>query len=160
MNRCSAYLLITALCLGLFGCSSLITKPVSDADRDTSGAFDGQWTVNIKPIKGIQQVGRAYFKCEFREGVFRFRVNDGVARSEFAGKPISTNVGSDGKFRFEIASDKSYKDSLTAEVSAASQITYIYQGNLSEKSLKGQFIVGKKSENNQGCATRVTIKRL
>lgn len=159
MSQPMQSVLAIVITLSISGCSWIITRPVADADRDSTGNFDGRWMLQLQPNKGRQQVGNAYFICDFKARAVHFSVKNGVASMYYGNKKVDTNVSMDGRFRFEIETDRHYSSTRTGEKSIGSSITDIYQGNLSDSSLKGQFIIGKRSENNHGCATKIKIKK-
>lgn len=148
----------TVLFLLLTGCAGIVSKPVSDADRDVTGQYDGRYVMNIKAFKGRQQVGRAYFNCNMRAGKVNVTVADSVAKIRIGGNDFTANVDADGKFRFEVPTDRSYSNSRTGEKSVAAKITYVYFGTFESDKMKGQFVIGKLSENNNGCATGLNIE--
>ena len=65
-----AGLLLPIAALLLQGClSTLVTKPISESSRDTSGTFDGQWAGTIESTAGQQYgPGNWTFTCDDRSG--------------------------------------------------------------------------------------------
>lgn len=129
---------------------------VSDSERDTSGKFDGQYTMEVSKMAGVQFVENWRFNCGGKAYTTWMNVKDGRAFFQpFApGKPFESNIDSNGRFRLEVP----LENEATASGSSSSTIVdgrrkYILTGNLEGGS--GRMVFGVKQFAWQGCQTKV-----
>jgi len=154
-----ALLTVLLLCitgLTLASCASINPTNVSDKDRDTTGSFDGRWTLSQHALRARQVVAQQGFKCKFSKLTRSMLVKDGVASISIGKYRGEGNVSSGGRFRIEIPTDRKFTNS-TGVSSIGSEITYIFQGKLGEQKTTGLYTIGKKALNNGGCSTKLTI---
>ena len=156
-----AGLLLPIAALLLQGClSTLVTKPISESSRDTSGTFDGQWAGTIESTAGQQYgPGNWTFTCDDRSGD-RFgpiSVKDGKATMPMADKMNETFVNSEGQFRFEVPIDTEATAGGTSDSSINDgAITLILIGSLSSQT--GSFTIGIAQFANDGCTSAVSYE--
>ena len=153
---------IRALIMALFlisSCSTTVLTPISDKDRDISGAYNGKWEVRQLQYKGVQTFGTDRFNCEMRARWHVLVVEDGRGTLDYRGEAYSGNINKEGKFRIEIPTTYEYKSStgLTGQQPA---ITLIFQGSLADDKLSGMYIEGMAQLNNQGCSAPIKFQRI
>lgn len=154
----AAFGLSIALVL-LSGCAA---KAVSDANRDTTGSFDGEWQVLGQKSPAIQHINNWQFHCNSEPFEFRIRVAKGKAY--FGGVSGSgqkiTNVGKDGEFTFIVPLDTKAKESGSSARSITNGNRRVFfKGNLSNNSLKGSYTVGVQQFAWQGCRSKVKFEK-
>lgn len=154
-------LLALTLTLPLQGClSSLVVKPISEANKDTSGAFDGQWIGTIQSTPARQQgPGNWTMTCTDRTGdKFAINVSGGEANMPLANRQNNTYVNSKGQFRFEVPTESSASASGTSDSSLNNgAITLILTGSLTDQS--GNFVIGIAELANSGCTSKVAYEK-
>lgn len=154
-------LLAITLALPLQGClSSLVVKPISEANKDTSGAFDGRWTGTIKSTPAKQQgPGNWTMTCTDRTGdKFAINVSGGEANMGLANRQNKTFVNSKGQFRFEVPTGSNVTASGTSDSSLNDgSVTLILTGSLED--MAGNFIIGIADLSNAGCTSKVIYER-
>lgn len=154
--------LAIALTLPLQGClSSFVAKPISETNKDTTGAFDGQWTGVVKSTAGQQQgTGNWRLTCNDRAGdkFGPIVVNGGQATMPLLNKQNTTFVNSKGQFRFEVPTETSVSESDRSDTSLNNgAVTLILNGSLTEQT--GHFIIGIAEFANSGCTSKVVYEK-
>jgi len=146
---------ITSLLL-LSACAATLVKPISESDKDTTGEFNGTWTLTQKALASNQNVGDRLFKCRFYDSKAIIRVQNGVGNMVYGKYNGTGNVSNDGAFYIEIPTEHKFKRSLGTS-SAKNGVTYVFKGHLAKDASKGLFTIGMEELNNAGCSTRLTI---
>ncbi|MEM7258951.1 MAG: hypothetical protein AAF404_16360 [Pseudomonadota bacterium] len=157
---------LTAVILGtalLNGCSSVVVKPVSESNKNTSGTYDGRWVATITNTAGTQYgPGNWQFTCADQTGkrVGIVSVADGKAQLSWDedGKN-STYVGDNGKFRFEVSTGVVAAAGGTSDSSIGNgAMTLLIYGSL--QSGKGNYTAGIAEFGNAGCTSKVKFTRM
>ena len=151
----SRFLFVLIIGLSSVGCAGMVSKQVSDAQRDQSGKYDGIWHGKISGGGSIQYIGKQGLRCSKQDATVHFAVKDGKLRvvAGMSTRGGDTNVGIDGKFRLEIPTDQKYSGGGFNVQKPG--VTLIVQGNLAENVKKGLYVVGMGQLNNEGCSYRV-----
>ncbi len=140
------------LCVMLLNaCASGPSRQVADAERDVSGTYDGKWKATFVDAPHRQYIQRWVVSCG-SSGLVNamLDVEKGIASMVLAGKKRTTNVSRDGKFRFEIPSDRKVRGINGSDLTDGT-VTVIVTGNLTGTEASGQWIRGVKSAGNFGC---------
>lgn len=143
----------------LTGCGAVVTKQVSEADRDSSGAYDGNWQANVlkSPTKQYGP-GNWTFNCSGKPQQFSFSVNSGQAAVNYQKTSHKAYVDKDGKFRFEIPMNVSTSAAGTSDGSIdRGAMTMIIVGAL--KANSGRITYGIEQFANQGCTASINYSR-
>jgi len=144
------------LTVALQGCA---VKPVSQSDRDQSGAFDGVWNATVVNTPRIQYgPGNWEFSCGDQTGrsLGKIMVNNGVAKTQMVDQQAYVN--SSGRFKFEIPMGEVAAASGTSDSTITNgDMTFILSGSL--KSEKGSMVYGIAEFGNTGCRSSVEFKR-
>jgi len=92
---------ITALLLSIFlaGCAGSLGGVVKEENRDTTGAFDGLWKVEVQKAAGLQYHGKWNMRCGDMRRTFNMRVVDGAATVSNAKDAKKAYVSSKGAFK-------------------------------------------------------------
>lgn len=146
----------TAVCLlALSACSSMVSKPVDEAKRDTSGSFDGRWKIAMLDAPEKQNIQNWVFTCPNMAGELNLQVSNGQARLRLNNQNHTAFVDSRGQMRFEIPLKGVARESAQSfESITKGQRTMIIQGTLGGKSSSGLVTYGVAQFGNNGCSTR------
>lgn len=144
------------------GCA---TKPVSDADRDTSRSYDGNWRVFAQKSPALQYIERWNFRCDPSPFEFTVRVTQGIAKFGGVGGSgaVEANVGKNGDFAFIIPLEgeiRAAPSSTASSVIVDGSRRVQFSGNLSPNNSKGSYTIGIKNFGWQGCRKKVVLKKL
>ncbi len=152
MNHSRIRLATYAACaLLLSACASGPSRPVTDAERDQSGQYAGTWNALFEAAPSRLFIHNWEVHCgKGQEFEARLVVEGGAANMLLFGKMHTTNVGKDGKFRFEVPTGGSVVGRGGSDVGDGS-VTYIVTGNLAESEPRGRWTHGVKSMGNTGC---------
>lgn len=142
------------------GCGS---GEVREADRDTTGRYDGTWTATVEEgQRSWQTFGTWRVRCESEASRSTFDVDGGALswRADFGEgtETFTTWVDADGDFRVEMPftrrSDTSHRDGENFE-----RFKLIYRGTLDEAPTTGSYVFGYAQFGYQGCRYRVRYER-
>ncbi len=145
--------------LWLTSCGAIVANPVSEANRDTSGAYDGNWQANVlkSPLKQYGP-GNWIFNCSGKPQQSSFAVNAGEAAVNYQKTSHKAYVSKDGKFRFEIPMNVDSTASGTSDASIdRGKMTMIIIGAL--KANSGRITYGIEQFANQGCSAKINYAR-
>jgi len=134
---------------------------VSDANKDTTGNYDGKWNATILKPAALQYVGNWTVPCEQSEFSIEMSVASGeVFINKFGSQETtSTYINSNGNFVFEIPMENEVSESAASSTSLADGRTKIFfRGNLGEKTPSGSFEVGIADLGWRGCYTKVVFE--
>lgn len=150
--------LLIAGSMALQACSG--ARAVSEADRDTTGSFNGSWLIVGKRTASTQQVNyQVRLNCGDLEGdqFGPLIVDNGQASLTLDGSTGTGYVSSKGDFRVEVPIDASIRESGKSELQGG-DITIIVNGSLQKRN--GRLVVGIKKFGNAGCSTSTTLQRI
>lgn len=142
-------------------CSTITLRPVSEADKDQAGTYDGTWEVTQGQTAGLQYgPGNWQFSCGGQPGKWAaFTVADGVASLSFDQQEHDTFVSTAGAFRFEVPMNVSATSSGVSDSSISrGAMTMILAGSLEKKD--GFLTWGIAEFSNNGCTTPLTYEKL
>jgi len=159
------------VCTGLVALSTLLllqgciagAQQVKESNRDTSGTFDGEWSVTAVSTAAVQYgaQGNWTLNCnKSRESLGKLVVSDGRMVSNYLRNTKKVAfVSSTGNFKIEQPIEEVAKASGTSDGGIdRGGITLIMGGSLDGG--KGFFIVGIEELANDGCTTKVKFTRL
>jgi len=72
---------------------------VKEENRDTTGKYDGVWSVEVQKAAGIQYVGKWNMHCGNMQNTFYVRVDDGALTDRKSADAKKAFVSSDGVFK-------------------------------------------------------------
>jgi len=157
---------LTALCLtgalSLQACAKTTALgTVSEADRDTTGDFDGRWLVVGKRTASTQRSGKWRLNCQKHEGR-RFgplTVSKGSVTMRMGEASGTGFINSSGKFKVSVPLDIEARESGRSDASInKGSITYIVRGSLADQT--GRFVFGVEQFGNAGCSTSAIFQKL
>lgn len=162
MERIVSRLSLLIICLSIFllqACATSVLKPVSEADKDPTGAFDGLWKVKIKKAAAVQQgPGNWRFNCGGKADETSVSVNDSVLEMQYRGQFYNTFVNDTGQFRLEVPMSELAKASGTSDSSiVAADMTLIVMGSFEEQS--GSLTWGVAEFGNGGCTSYLDLEK-
>lgn len=140
----------------LSSCAATLLKPIKESDKDTTGEYNGTWTLTQKALAANQSVGDKLFKCTFYNSTAIIRVNNGVGQLRYGKYSGKGNISNKGAFYIEIPTEHGFKSSSGTN-SSQNAITYIFKGFLAKDASKGLYTIGMAELNNSGCSTKLTI---
>lgn len=162
MRKLSAVALSVSIVM-LAGCSSLVVKPVSEANKVESNVYDGRWVATgVNTASKQLAPGNWEFTCADRSGdrIGVIVVENG--RAQFSWDEAGNSpafVSKKGKFRFEIPTGVVAAAAGTSDSSISrGDMTALVYGSL--ESGKGKFTMGIAEFGNAGCTSTVEFKRL
>jgi len=142
------------------GCAGLV-NPVSEGDRDTSGAYDGRWVATHGFTADTQTVQGWRMNCSAPAESFGLLVADGTLKVAGGEPEVETYVSAGGKFRLEMPTSSEIRESVGSDSSISDgKITMILQGNLSETEPGGLFTMGIAQLGNSGCTSKYSFERI
>lgn len=154
-----APLLLTTFVLQ--GCLPGNTRPVSEANKDTSGTYDGTWTAVGKSTAAVQQgIGNWRHNCSDRSGqrYGPIYITEGEATLWLDSNKGTTFIDPEGKFRLEIPLNAVAKASGTSDSSINNgKMTFILTGSLQDQT--GNMIFGIAELGNSGCRSAMTFEK-
>ena len=142
------------------GCAGLV-KPVREADRDASGAYDGRWVATHVFTADTQLIQRWQLRCREPAESFGVEVVNGVLSAESDEERVETYVNTEGKFRLQMPTASSVRaaDGSTQSLTDG-KITVIVQGDLSESEREGLLTFGIAELGNVGCASKYSFAKI
>jgi len=145
------------------GCASMVARPVDRADRDTSGIFDGTYTVTQRKGALKQNIEQWVFTCESFDEEYQFTLAVRNGEVTIDGDDNTTSdvyVNAKGDFRAEYELADAAKESASSFASITSgKRTLIIQRNLSNRSSSGLITWGVAQFGNAGCTTRLSFRK-
>lgn len=147
LNRTSASVLV----LTLAGCAS--NPVVLEADRDTTGKFDGVWIVTAEGRAGEQYSGNETLRCRKLDWRSYLNVQDGKGSAGLGYKiwEKSIYVNSDGNFNVSAKTGNSWSDNKTLVVNL--------QGTLADNTGSGYYTIGREPFYGSGCRYKAKFER-
>ncbi|MBX2825836.1 MAG: hypothetical protein KTR33_13980 [Gammaproteobacteria bacterium] len=141
------------------GCASTVISPISEADKDPNGTYDGSWTGNVLKSPATQYgPGNWTFNCNGKPWDFGFSVAKSVASIDYQKTKHFAYVDKDGRFRFEVPMNNDTKASGTSDASIQrGSRTMIINGSL--KANTGRITFGIEQFANQGCTAKIAFKQ-
>ncbi len=129
---------------------------VPDSERDTSGAYDGQWLVEVLDTPNTRQTfGRWILNCEGMAWQFPVVVSNGEISATIDGILSTANVDSDGNFLLVAATVAASSEKAGSAASIQQgEITLFISGDLDGEQPSGTFRSGVKQFANNGCRTK------
>lgn len=160
----TSYPFITTVVLALLlsGCVGSMTRATEESDKDTTGKFDGLWSVQVHKSPALQFIQNWQLSCANLERKTNILVKDGKIVS-LAGQnstQANTYVSQKGVFRYvQPLADKATA-SGTSDVSMSDGAAkIIFSGKLSDTSGKGILTIGIAQFAYDGCKARVTFSK-
>jgi len=95
---------LTVLLFSMFivSCAGTIGPGISEENRDTTGTYDGIWTVDVKKAAGTQYYGKWIVRCGDMRQTFNMRVSDGTLALSDAADAKKAFVSSGGVFKLTV----------------------------------------------------------
>jgi len=152
---------LLCIILLLQACGSTAVK---DSNRDSTGKYDGRWSLNVKKMPGLQYVQNWNVSCEAKAYSMDMAVRDGQVylkvRSD-SDELQTTNIDSSGNFMFVIP----LRNRATASVNSTSAIVagdrrLIIKGDLGKSTPTGNLTLGIKQFGWQGCRTALGFEKI
>lgn len=137
------------------GCASAVLAPISEANKDPDGRYDGNWIGNVKKSPATQYgPGNWTFNCNGKPWKFNFSVDKSLASIDYQKTNHFAYVDKAGRFRFEVPMNNTTTASGTSDSSITrGDRTMIINGSL--KSSSGRITFGIEQFANQGCSAKV-----
>lgn len=152
----AGFLLAVTSTLLLGACAGVVSRPVVEDDRDTSGQYDGVWTASVESVGGVQQIERWSFNCAAQDFTFDIAIESGLVRfvneADNANVTTETYVDTDGRFRLELPLDKKTRAAGESDQQISDgSITIILEGELASDEPGGFYTAGVADFLNRGC---------
>ena len=144
----TAAAVLCALLLG--GCA---TRHVDPADRDTTGAYDGEWIGEVAKPRATREnlAGQWYMTCDWEPFEVYLVVDDGrISVGRLEGR---TPVSTEGRFRIDVAEDAS-----GSTVPGNADFVQVFSGNLSGDELRGRYAQFIPSLGLNGCNAPIRFR--
>lgn len=133
------------------------TFQVRTSEPDHTSEFDGDWTAVMKQTEPHQSWSSLRFECDAFTEPFFLRVREGVVSGYLEADEnysFRTQINAAGAFNAFIPVDSFYRYKKNVPVET-SNIALLLTGQLSERNLSGQFVIGDSRMKLHGCATDV-----
>lgn len=156
LKGCLSLLALSALLLQT-ACVSNVSSQVKQADKDSSGAYNGVWIAQVQRSAGQQYMPNNWIaNCDPSAHEFSMKVQDGVASVRHGGKVEETFVAGNGDFRFHIPlKQKAQASSGSSKSMLLSGMNRIIYGNFQKT--KGRYTVGYEQFGNSGCTAVMNL---
>ena len=151
---------IALVCL-LMSCASPQEEvSTDDVQLGDTSQYDGDWRAVMQETQSVQHANGFRFDCAPFVESFFLRVRRGMASGFMeADENYSFIVPVDRKGRFKALiptnSAYTYKE---AALERQSSIVLVLQGDLATDAKSGQFVIGDKAIDSQGCMTQVLFE--
>jgi len=144
----------------LSSCASLVTPVVDENQRDTTGKYDGNWTVTISGSAGQQFSNGALFNCYgIKKKRMSFKVKDGTGTALF-GRGVGMRtfyINKSGQFNASATTEDQWTQ--RGAVMFKPELMLSLKGQLKAEDGSGQYVIGQKLHNGNGCSYRAKFKR-
>jgi len=138
--------MLVCVAITLAACAS---GPVKLEDKDNTGRFDGVWVGSVEGPRAKKEdlPGNWTVSCDWEPFTARFRVSDGMIKR--SNKESSTPVSTDGDFKL----------SIRVPGTGINSYNRVYEGNLTEKSGSGRYMVVYTAYGATGCSASIRFDR-
>lgn len=133
-----------SLFLIVSGCA--MNTVVSESDRDTTGKYDGSWTVIVQGKGGKQYAGNSTLRCNPLkwDSILSVKNGEGVMMNlQYGVQLVPFNIDSNGKFVVKATSSAKWFNNQN--------IVIILKGELSASKSTGRYILSQEFFNGAGC---------
>lgn len=156
LAKTAAILLLLAF---VSGCAGVVTKQVSESDKDPSNSFDGTYLGVVKHPGGRQEMGSGWYtQCSARDFKARVTVRKSAIKWQWDDDNALTGfVDSEGRFRIEHELER--KTTGRGSVMSDGTVTAVLQGDLRSKTMKGRFVFAVAQFAGNGCTYPVNFER-
>lgn len=140
-------------------CVSNVSSATKESNKDSTGAYDGQWIAKVQRSAGQQAMpGNWIANCSGEAWEFPIKVEDGIAYLWLDIAKTNTFVSSTGDFRFDIplSHQAQAKPGSDKEIGLKRTSRIIY-GNL--KKAKGRDTFAYEEFGNNGCTAVIKFVR-
>jgi hypothetical protein len=163
MKFCARASLALVFVAALTGCAGAVPRAVAEADRDTTGRFDGEWLVRVDATRNKQEIQRWVMSCQTDAYILPMLVRSGKASINIGDaqshETYQAWVDDKGRFRMSIPTDASAHESGTSDDKIiAGEITIILRGILGGNKQVGYVTNGIRQFGNNGCTYRVRFE--
>jgi len=153
----------TVLLLSTFvvSCAGTMGPGVSEKNRDTTGTFDGIWTVDVQKAAGTQYYGKWHVSCGDMRRSFNMRVNDGTMTLSDAADAKKAFVSAGGVFKITLPmSDDAQASGNSSSTISNGDMQMILTGTLaaSDGNSKGYITYGIAEMGYAGCTAKTKFK--
>ena len=158
-------LLTSALCIALSGtlsaCAGTVLRPVSESNRNTSGAYDGVWNAKTVVTRSPQTFGNGAWRsnCSDPKLDFDFQIVDAEVTLEYNDSSHKAFVDDKGRFRITLPTGQSATASTSSTRDLNSEYNYVLEGVLGERPAKGRYTV-EIAAVGDGCKSSVDYKKV
>jgi len=137
-------------------CAGTLTG-IKEENRDTTGAYDGTWKVDVQKSAGLQYQGNWRMQCGDMQRTFYVRVDDGAMTDRKGADAEKGYISSDGVFKLiQPLSSKASATGSSSTTMANGDMKLILTGKLvpgSENS-KGHITYGIAEFGYGGCTAK------
>ncbi|MFK7892628.1 MAG: hypothetical protein AB8B63_17555 [Granulosicoccus sp.] len=148
---------VSGVMLSVLLLSACISAPVEMEDRDTSGAHDGVWELQVGAPKSskVLMPGSYVMNCSWEPYNFNVLVEDGAVRMSEV--EDSGYVAVDGRFRFDVPYGE--VSLIGGVMSQDGGITGIFTGTLNGDESVGKFVENIPAIGGNACTADVRIRK-
>lgn len=157
-TKLAAVVLFATLVTGCAGSS--IGGGIKEKNKDTTGAYDGTWTVAVQKAPSLQYIGNWNVTCGELERTFTMEVTDATITFYNEGTPTEAYVAADGRFKMIQPLTSKAKASGTSDVSISNgDRQLILRGKLAPEESKGYITYGIAEFGYNGCTAKTKFSR-
>ncbi|MDH2432255.1 hypothetical protein QCD60_06740 [Pokkaliibacter sp. MBI-7] len=136
--------------------TACVSTAVKQENRDQTGKFDGQWTLNYVMHKTEQRIGHVLYTCSGDKGTLNIKINNGEVTGDLQSEQ-PTYVDANGHIYF-VSSHSEEGFSLDTPASDAPGSRILMNIDLSETAGTGKMIFAMGT-GNAGCPGTLTLTK-
>ena len=147
------------LCVMISGCAGTVFRPVSEADRDTSGKYNGWWNAKTVETASTQRFGNWRSNCSDPGMDFAFEVADSQININSNDVTRSAYVDNDGRFRITFPTGQKTRASESSAQLLSSDTALVLEGVLGDEPPVGRYTI-EIVQLGTGCKSTVAFTKL
>ncbi len=156
-NRKMKIASVLLLSIFIASCASAFSSGVKEKNKDTTGKYDGLWTVEVQKAAGVQYVGKWHMTCGDMRQTFKTNVNNGIMNLGTDSNKTTAFVSKDGDFKLVLPLSGDAQASMGSGTAMANgDRKLILSGTLSPdgKNSKGYITYGIAEVGYGGCTAK------
>ena len=147
------------LCVMISGCAGTVLRPVSEADRDTTGKYNGWWNAKTVDTVSSQRFGNWRSNCSDPGLDFSFQVADSQINMNSNDVTRSAYIDKDGRFRITFPTGQKTRESASSTRLLSSDTVLVLEGVLGDEPPVGRYTIEIVQLGN-GCKSTVAYTKL
>ena len=161
MEKIISKILFLLLTLSLFGC---VNQPVNPSEKDSSGAYAGNWSGSLASTEEFQYYSGARFSCDKYDTAIALNIQDGIVNGAIGqgqnSLKFSTVIDTSGYFYTEIPTSSVFNVTPRSGPDIEVKAIFMVKGNLDaqKNNGKGTFTFAREDEK-RGCTANFEVSK-